>query len=404
MTRARGFFKYALVLGLIAAIGPFAVDMYLPALPSIKATFAVDTGTAQLSLVAFFAALAIFQLVYGPLSDMVGRRPPLYAGLALFLLGSVGCALAPNIAALIAFRFVQGVGGCAGMVITLAIVRDLYSGADAVRLLSLLMLVFSISPILSPVVGSLVVAHASWRVIFWAVIGAALVALALLTLFLPEPRPPAARVDSSMRGALAAYRKLLGDPSFLGLVFIGSFGMAAFFCYLGNSSFILIEHYGLSPTEYSLCFSVNAVAFFSAAQGNGRLAERYGMRRVVRAGTAGFAAAMAALAVLTLAGVDQLPVMVAFLFAGFGCLGLVIPNAAVLALDPHADISGTASALMGTLQFVTGSAIMAISGALGDGTARPMVLAIAGCALTAFALARITLKNQYDRGLVTATS
>jgi DHA1 family bicyclomycin/chloramphenicol resistance-like MFS transporter len=388
------FLKYAFVLGLITAIGPFAIDMYLPALPSIKQSLGASIGAVQMSLMVFFIALGICQLVYGPLSDMVGRRAPLYFGLGLFIVGSVGCALAPDINSLIAFRFLQGVGACAGMVITRAIVRDMHTGAEAVRLMSLLMLVFSTSPILAPLAGSFVIAWASWRMIFWVVIGAALVALVLLTLFLPETRPRQDRVDSSMGSALAAYRELIVDPMFLGLTLIGAFGISSFFAYLANSSFVLIEHYGLTPTQYSLCFSINAVAFFGAAQANGALAKRFGMHHVVRLATWGYAASMLTLVALTLFGVDRLDVMIALLFVGYAFLGLVIPNSSVLALEQHGKIAGTASALMGTLQFMTGAAVMAITGAFHDSTSRTMVLAIGCCALISFVLAQITLSRR----------
>jgi DHA1 family bicyclomycin/chloramphenicol resistance-like MFS transporter len=388
------FLKYAFVLGLITAIGPFAIDMYLPALPSIKQSLGASIGAVQMSLMVFFIALGICQLVYGPVSDMVGRRAPLYFGLGLFIVGSVGCALAPDINSLIAFRFLQGVGACAGMVITRAIVRDMHTGAEAVRLMSLLMLVFSTSPILAPLAGSFVIAWASWRMIFWVVIGAAVVALVLLTLFLPETRPRQDRVDSSMRSALAAYRELIVDPMFLGLTLIGAFGISSFFAYLANSSFVLIEHYGLTPTQYSLCFSINAVAFFGAAQANGALAKRFGMHHVVRLATWGYAASMLTLVALTLLGVDRLDVMIALLFVGYAFLGLVIPNSSVLALEQHGKIAGTASALMGTLQFMTGAAVMAITGAFHDSTSRTMVLAIGCCALISFVLAQITLSRR----------
>jgi len=391
------FLKYAVVLGLITAIGPFAIDMYLPALPSIKQSFGASTAEAQMSLMVFFIALGICQLVYGPVSDMFGRRAPLYFGLGLFIVGSVGCALAHDIQTLIAFRFVQGVGACAGMVITRAIVRDMHTGAEAVRLMSLLMLVFSVSPILAPLAGSFVIVWASWRAIFWSVIGAAVVGLALLSLFVPETRPKSERVDSSLGTALAAYGVLLRDPMFLGLVFIGAFGVASFFAYLANSSFVLIEHYGLTPTQYSLCFSINAVAFFGAAQMNGRLAKMFGMHHVVRMATWGYASAMLLLAALTALGVDSLPVMIVVLFIGYAFLGLVIPNSSVLALEQHGAIAGTASALMGTLQFMTGAVVMAITGAIGDRTSKTMIYAIATCAAISFVLAQLALSRRRVR-------
>jgi DHA1 family bicyclomycin/chloramphenicol resistance-like MFS transporter len=259
--------------------------------------------------------------------------------------------------------------------------------------MALLMLVFSVSPILAPLTGSLVVRLSSWRGIFWVVAGAAVLGLALATLVLKETRGAAQRVESSVRSALAAYRTLLRDPPFLGLVFIGAFGISSFFAYLANSSFVLIEHYGLTPTQYSLAFSVNAVSFIGAAQFTGRLGERFGLRRVVRTAVAGYAATMLLLLALTAVGLDRLDLLMALLFVGYGFLGLVIPTTAVLALDRHGPVAGTASALMGTLQFVTGAAVIAVVGRFLDGTALPMVAGIAGCSVVAFLLARVTLRR-----------
>jgi DHA1 family bicyclomycin/chloramphenicol resistance-like MFS transporter len=187
---------------------------------------------------------------------------------------------------------------------------------------------------------------------------------------------------------------LLRDPMFVGLVFIGAFGVASFFAYLANSSFVLIEHYGLTPTQYSLCFSINAVAFFGAAQANGRLAKMFGMHHVVRMATWGYASAMLLLALLTALGIDNLAVMIVVLFVGYAFLGLVIPNSSVLALEQHGKIAGTASALMGTLQFMTGAAVMAITGAIGDRTSKTMIYAIAVCAAISFTLAQLALARR----------
>jgi len=387
------FLRNALVLGLLSAIGPFAIDMYLPALPAIGTSLAADAAAVQMSLMVFFAALGVCQLVYGPVSDMVGRKPPLYAGLLLFAAGSVGCALAPDIGTLIAFRILQGVGACAGMVVPRAIVRDLHTGVDAARLMSLLMLVFSVSPVLAPLAGSLVIAVAGWRGVFWAVTVAGLLGLLLVGLVLEETRPPAARVESSLGGALGAYRILLTDRSFLGLTFIGAFGIASFFTYLANSSFVLIGHYGLTPTVYSLFFSINAVAFIGMAQLNGRLVARHGIRRLVRVAVTGFAAAMLLLAALVAAGIEHLAVLAGLLFVGYGFLGLVIPTTAVLALEEHGAIAGTASALLGTLQMLGGAAAMGIVSLFATGKPLPMVVGMATGALIGVALTWITLSG-----------
>ncbi|MCJ0763898.1 multidrug effflux MFS transporter [Variovorax terrae] len=387
------FLRTALVLGLLSAIGPFAIDMYLPALPSIGQSLGASTGAVQASLMAFFISLGIGQIVYGPVSDMVGRKAPLYFGLLLFAAGSIGCALAPDIHTLVVLRFVQGLGACAGMVVPRAVVRDLHTGHDAARLMSLLMLVFSVSPILAPLTGSLLIESLGWRSVFWAVTVAAALGLALLATSLPETRPPEQRVDSSVASALAAYGVLLRDRHFLGLVFIGAFGIASFFAYLANSSFVLIDHYGLTPRQYSLAFAANAASFIGVSQFTGRLSARFGLVPVVKVAVVGYAGVMLLLLVLNLAGVQRLDVLLALLFVGYGFLGLVVPTTAVLALEEHGTIAGTASALMGTLQFVTGALVMAIVGLFVDGSVRPMVAGIAGSALVAYALTRITLRG-----------
>src|SRR5699024_7018266 len=228
------------VLGLITAVGPFAIDMYLPALPAIQQDLLASVEGAQMSLMAFFIAVALGQGIYGPLSDMYGRKRPLYFGLCVFALASLGCALAPDINTLIACRFVQGLGACAAMIIPRAVVRDMYTGVQAARLMALLMLVFSVSPILSPLVGSLVIGFASWRGIFWAVMLTAGVAVALARFVLRETRPAELRVNSNVGTALAAYRTLLADWTFIGLALIGAFGTGSFLTYLANSSFVLI--------------------------------------------------------------------------------------------------------------------------------------------------------------------
>ncbi len=188
------FLRTALVLGLLSAIGPFAIDMYLPALPSIGQSLGASTGAVQASLMAFFISLGIGQIIYGPVSDMVGRKPPLYFGLALFAVASVGCALAPDVETLVGLRFVQGLGACAGMVIPRAVVRDLHTGTDAARLMSLLMLVFSVSPILAPLAGSLLIESLGWRSVFWAVTVAGALGL------VPARDPPARATRGQQRG------------------------------------------------------------------------------------------------------------------------------------------------------------------------------------------------------------
>ncbi|WP_240229805.1 multidrug effflux MFS transporter [Devosia lacusdianchii] len=384
--------RAALVLGLLSAIGPFAIDMYLPALPAIGLDLGADTAGVQASLMAFMAAIAVCQLFYGPISDMVGRKPPLYFGMALFTLGAIGSAMAPSIEWLVAARFVQGVGACAAMALPRAIVRDGYTGADAAQLQSLLMLVFSVSPILAPLGGSLIVQFGSWREIFWVIAGVGVLGALLVLFFLKETRPAEARLESSVGSALRGYGVLLRDRNFLGLSMIGAFGMSSFMAYLANSSFILIDHYGLNPTLYSVMFSINAVSFIGVSQLTGVLTRRFGLNVVVRTAVNGFIVTMLALLAVWMLGVDRLEVLAVLLFIGYGFLGLVIPTTAVLALEEHGQIAGTASALMGTLQLVTAAVVMGVVGSFFDGTAKPMVIGIAACAVIAFALTRLTIK------------
>ncbi|RZJ14571.1 MAG: Bcr/CflA family efflux MFS transporter [Acidovorax sp.] len=385
------FFHMALILGLLSAIGPFAIDMYLPALPEIGASLGANVGAVQWSLTAFFVSLGAGQLFYGPISDMVGRKPPLYAGLVVFTLASVGCALATDIETLVALRFLQGLGAAAGMAIPRAVVRDLHTGTEAARLMSLLMLVFSISPLLAPLAGSGVIALAGWRGVFWAVAVAAVAGLLLVSQGLRETRPAAERLESSLASALSGYWLLLRDGHYLGLVFIGGCSMAGFFVYLASSPFVLINHYGLTPVQYSLAFSVNAAAFFAAAQFNAKLGRRFGMVPTVKAAVTGAAVVMIAMLSYYLTGGDELAVLLSLYFVASALMGLVIPTTSVLALEEHGAIAGTASALLGTLQMLVGAAAMGVVGLFANGKPLPMVIGMASGALAGFMLTWITL-------------
>lgn len=385
------FARNAIVLGLLSAVGPFAIDMYLPALPAIAAGLQASTAATQMTLMAFFAAFGICQIVYGPLSDMVGRKPPLYFGLAVFLLGSIGCAAAPDIGWLIAFRALQGIGASAVMVIPRAVIRDLHTGVEATRLMALVMLVFSVSPILAPLVGSALIVPFGWRAVFVAVSCVSTLAFFLVATFLPETRPPEERMTVSVANVLAGFGYLLRHGRFVGLTIIGGLGMASFFAFLASSSFIYIDHFGLTPTQYSLAFSVNAIGFIGASQFAALLGGRFGMARVVLAAVSLYALFALILLAFTTAGFDSLALLMTLLFCAFACLGLVIPSTMVLALEEHGPIAGMASALGGAIQMVAGGAVIVVVSFFFDGTARPMVAAIALCAVGALTAALATL-------------
>ncbi|AFC86301.1 multidrug effflux MFS transporter [Frateuria aurantia] len=383
----------SVVLGLLSAIGPFAIDMYLPALPAIGNWFHSSSSWVQASLGVFFLCFGASQLLYGPWSDRVGRKPPLLAGLLIFLVGSIGCALAPSIGLLIAFRCLQGLGAGAMSVIPRAVVRDLFTGVDAARMMARLMVVFSVSPILAPLSGSLVVQYLPWQWIFgwtglFAVIGLLMTRRALPETRLPDPRQKAGR-------AWRTYLDLARDARFLILVGIGALGSAGFFVYLSGSSFVLINHYGLSPRQFSLAFSANAFTLIGCSLLSPGLAARHGLPRVLAGAVTAYALIMGLLAALSLGHSPSLPLMLGLLMAGYGCLGLVSPCTAVLALDAHGARAGAASAMLGTLQLAAGAVVIALISPFADGRPQPMLIGIALCASLAWALSHLARHRGY---------
>jgi DHA1 family bicyclomycin/chloramphenicol resistance-like MFS transporter len=323
---------------------------------------------------------------------MFGRRRPMVAGLVLFMLASIGCAFAPNVGVLVALRFVQGLGACACMVTPRAVVRDLYTGPEAARMMSLLLMVYSVSPILAPLAGSLVAESLGWRAVFVAVAAVGLAGLAMLLALLPETRPATARLSSNFRSAMVGYGVLLRDRHFMALAFMASFTVSSFFVYVANSPFVMSAHFGVSPRMYAVLFALNAVSLLALSQANGRLVARFGIRRVLRTAVIAQAATIGLLLVLTLAGMDRLSVLVALLMIGFGLNGLIVPAAFVLAMEGHAALAGTASALIGTMNFAGGAVMVALVAPFADGTPLPMVGGIAACAAVVLALALRTLR------------
>ncbi|NBN65900.1 multidrug effflux MFS transporter [Pannonibacter tanglangensis] len=394
-----GFVRSAVVLGLLACVGPFAVDLYLPALPRIAEDLGTTVAAAQFTFTAYFLAFGVAQLVYGPLADWVGRKPPIYAGLVIFIAGSVVCAVAPDIIWLTVGRFVQALGAAAVMVIPRAVVRDLHTGADATRLMALIMLVISISPMLAPLTGSAIIAVGSWRLIFVALAVAALVAMALTALQLPETLTPDKRVPMRAGAMLRGCGALLRDGRFLGLTFIGGFGMASFFVFIASAAFVYTAHYGLSPTGFSLAFALNAIGFFATSQLAAGMGKRFGMARAAFFAVLGFAVSACLLLVLVALGNDSLWLVMALLFLANAFMGLVIAPTMVMALDEHGDNAGLASSLGGTLQMVAGGLMIVVSGPFFDGTVLPMVGAIAVCSLLSLLAAALTLGPDLRRSV-----
>ena len=307
-------------------------------------------------------------------------------------MASVGCALAPTIEVLIGFRALQAFGACAGMVIPRAVVRDLYTGHEAARLMALLMLVMSVSPILAPLAGSVVISLWSWREVFVVLAVVSLLCLVMTFVQLPETHPAERRLGKTLGSAIGSYGALLRDPVFTGLSVVCGFGLATFFVFIGSAPFVYIEYFGLTPTQFSLCFAVNAASFFAMSQLTARLSARFGLAPLIRGSVIGVAVVMSALAVTTLWS-DNLALMMALLFIGFGFLGLLLPAAGVLSMEDHGAVAGSASALLGAIQMITAAVSMTLVGVFADHTPAPMLVGIALCAVAAMLVTLWTLRR-----------
>jgi DHA1 family bicyclomycin/chloramphenicol resistance-like MFS transporter len=377
------------ILGGLTAMGPLAIDMYLPALPAIARDLNASAASVQGSLAVYFIGIAAGQAFYGPLSDRWGRKSMLYVGLSIFLLSSAGCALSADVRALIAFRFLQALGGCAPLVVPRAVVRDYFDQRGSVRMLSVLMLVMGLAPILAPLVGGQLLVHLGWRSIFWVLAAYGAIWLSVVTCLLPESLPAERRRPERLAGVLAVYGRLLRDRTYMGYVLAGGMIFAGMLAYIAGSPFVFIELFGVPPEQYGLFFGANAIGIIGASQINRWLASRVDARRIIGvvipvAMTAGFV--LLADAYTGFGGFAGILVPLFFFIA---CHGFVMPNTTALAMAPHGSVAGSASALLGTVQFVLGATAGTLVGVLGDGTAVPLAAVIAACGVAAFALAQM---------------
>jgi DHA1 family bicyclomycin/chloramphenicol resistance-like MFS transporter len=377
------------LLGALTGLTPLAVDMYLPALPSLTRDLSTSSSAAQLTLAALLVGLASGQLLAGPMSDRLGRRPPVLAGLAGFVVASIGCALAPSVAVLVGLRFLQGFAGAAAVVVARAVVRDLYVGVDLARAFASLMLVMGAAPVLAPVLGAQVLRLTGWRGVFVVLtVAGALLGVAVLR-WLPETLPPERRNDGGLGHTLRVFAGLLHDRGFLIPSLAGSAGFAAMFAYIAGSPYVLQELHGLSPQAYSAVFGLNAAMLILLSQVSSRVVARTGPGALLVTGATASVVGAAVLVVTALARLD-LPVLLVGLVLVVGSVGLIAPNATALALAEHGRTAGAASALLGVLQFFLGAVAAPFSG-LGDERADlSMALTIAvgavvalGCALAA---------------------
>jgi MFS transporter, DHA1 family, multidrug resistance protein len=371
------------VLGMLVAFAPLSIDMYLPALPALGRDLGASADQVQGTLALYFVGLALGQLLYGPLSDRYGRKKPLVAGFLLYLLASAGCALAPDLPTLMACRLAQALGGCAGVVIPMAMVRDRFDQANSARALSRLMLVMGAAPMLAPIAGAQLLALFGWRAIFWVLAGCALAALLLVHLALPETLAPGRRRPVTALGALRSWRELLGDRRYLLPALGGGLASAAMFAYIAASPFVLIGQHGLTPAQYGWVFGANACGLIAASQLNHRLLARLHPDVVLLRALAGMCVAAAA---LLASAVLAAPIWVLLLalFCTIAVLGFIMPNASAAAMATAGERAGSAAAVLGTLRF--GAA--AIAGAVVGEGAVSMALVMGVCAVASLLLVR----------------
>lgn len=381
--------RMVLILGALSAFGPLAIDFYLPAFPAMAQAFATDEKHVQATLAAYFLGLSIGQLAYGPVADRFGRRKPLMFGVTLFTLASLACAYAPNLDTLVLARFVQALGGCAGMVLSRAIVSDKCDPVASAKVFSQLMLVMGLAPILAPMLGGVLVNVAGWQSIFLALSLFSAGCLLAISLGLPEslpehiPRQP-------LSGAMRQYLRLFADRVFVGHALTGGIAIAGMFAYIAGSPFVFIKLYGVPAEHYGWLFGTNAAGFILVAQVNARLLAKRGPAFLLaRAVWLYLAAGLVLLAVAAMRPTQLWPLLVP-LFVCISSLGCIIPNASACAMSGQGARAGSASALMGCLQFSVAAGAAALVGLLHDGSAVPMALVISLCGALVVSVALLT--------------
>jgi DHA1 family bicyclomycin/chloramphenicol resistance-like MFS transporter len=385
-----------LILGAMSAFGPLAIDFYLPGFPAMALAFGTDENHIQLTLAAYFLGLSLGQLAYGPVADRFGRRVPLLVGVTLFTCASLACAFAPTLDWLIAARFVQALGGCAGMVLSRAIVSDKCDAVQSAKVFSQLMLVMGLAPILAPMLGGLLVNSYGWQMIFFSLTAFSALSLLAIALGLPESMP-ASHPRRPLSGALGQYRQLLADRIFVGHALTGGIAIAGMFSYIAGSPFVFIKLYGVPPEHYGWFFGSNAAGFILMAQINARMLAKYGPAWLLsRAVWVYVVAALALLAVASLHTQSLWPLLVP-LFICIASLGCIIPNSSACAMNGQGKRAGSASALLGCLQFSVSAGAAALVGVLHDGTAVPMAMVISLCGVVTVIISVLTRRLQGRR-------
>ncbi len=387
-SKPQSFFVLVLILASLIAFAPLSIDMYLPSFPQIAETFGASSARVELSLAAFFVGLALGQLFYGTATDRFGRKTPLYVGLTIYCAASIACAFSPNVETLIALRFFQALGACAGIVIARAMVRDLFSTQESARVFSLLMLVMGIAPILAPLFGGYVALFFGWRAIFLVVGAISLLCLITVIKLLPETKPPnrSVKIGDTFR----IYWNIARDREFLGYTLAGGLAQAGMFAYITGSPFVFINLFGISAENYGWVFGSNALGLIAVSQLNGRLLKKYESARILRVClllTAIFSV------ILMVAGVFKFGFWGVWipLFLFMASLGMVYPNTTAGALSKQSKTAGAASALIGTMQYALAAISSALISYFNNGTTLPMTLLVGGCGISAFLILNLLI-------------
>jgi DHA1 family bicyclomycin/chloramphenicol resistance-like MFS transporter len=362
---------YVLVLGALTALGPFTVDLYLPAFPALEHEFAVSSALIQLTLTATAVGFGVGQLLVGPWSDRVGRRLPLILATALHVAASFAVALAPDVLWLGLFRVLQGIGAAAGGVVAMAMVRDLFGGIPLVRMLSRLALVNGLAPILAPVIGSQLLRILDWRGIFYFLAAYGILVVVATAIFIVETLPPARRVDKGHTTVWERYRAIFGDRVFVGVAIISGMTFSGLFAYLSSSSFLFQQVYGMSPQEFGILFAANSIGVVAGVQISSRLANYFGPQWILAVSTAVLVVSATAIVVVDILHLGLMAILIP-LWVFITACGFGFPLVQVLALANHPREAGTAASVLGALNFGLAGAISPIVGVFGIDTAIPM--------------------------------
>ena len=390
--------RMIVVLGALVALGPLTMDLYLPALPRITVELGVSSSVTQLTLTGTLAGLALGQLIVGPLSDSLGRRKPLIAGIVLHMLASAVCLAAPGFAVLGVGRVLQGIGASAVMVVAIAVVGDLFADAAAATVLSRLMLVLGVAPVVAPSLGAVVLLHASWHWVFGVLVVLAGCLLVVAAVALPETLPPSARRPLRVGAVGSTYAELIRDARFVILVLVAALAMSGLFAYISGASFVLQGHYGLNQQVFATVFGAGAISFITASQINVVMLKRFSPQSIVVCALAAAVVAGVAFVTLALAHVCGLAGFLLPVWSILAAMGLVIPNAPAVALSRHHDAAGTAAALLGAAQFGIGAAVAPIVGVLGNDELALAVVMTTGVVVALVALVTVIGRTEAPVG------